>query len=248
MQNLTDEPETAKICQYPHCRKPIPGWKRADAKFCSKTCGQANWQYKARREEDGNRTATCTECGEAFVLPGDGKGRRRSLCPQHDSSSPADCTGCGNRMRSQTATGLCRGCKPRAPGRQPQTFQQACKTCGGPYLGNWRQNYCSKPCRSSAERARNPESRRARDQHRRAVKAGVHAERFRDSEIFERDGWTCKLCGEPIDRTIKAPKSAAPSIDHIVPISRGGKHTRRNVQAAHLGCNARKHTRLVAPL
>lgn len=30
------------------------------------------------------------------------------------------------------------------------------------------------------------------------------------------------------------------SLDHIIPLSRGGHHTADNVQAAHLACNHRK--------
>lgn len=52
-------------------------------------------------------------------------------------------------------------------------------------------------------------------------------------------GW-CGLCGEPIDPDATWPDPAMASVDHIVPVSRGGKHERANVQAAHLGCNVHK--------
>jgi 5-methylcytosine-specific restriction endonuclease McrA len=34
------------------------------------------------------------------------------------------------------------------------------------------------------------------------------------------------------------------SIDHIVPIARGGEHEWDNVQPAHLGCNIQKNDRV----
>lgn len=58
--------------------------------------------------------------------------------------------------------------------------------------------------------------------------------------VFERDAWTCQLCGGAIDRDIKGPDSMSPSVDHIVSISCGGKHSMANVQASHLGCNKAK--------
>jgi 5-methylcytosine-specific restriction endonuclease McrA len=55
--------------------------------------------------------------------------------------------------------------------------------------------------------------------------------------VYERDGWVCGICRGHVD-----PADA--SIDHIVPISRGGKHSYANVQTAHLSCNRQKSNKL----
>lgn len=52
-------------------------------------------------------------------------------------------------------------------------------------------------------------------------------------EIYERDGGMCGLCPNHVPR-----KHA--SLDHIIPISKGGRHTRENVQLAHRRCNFTK--------
>jgi 5-methylcytosine-specific restriction endonuclease McrA len=65
-------------------------------------------------------------------------------------------------------------------------------------------------------------------------------EYFKNTEIFERDGWACQLCGLPIDRDARKPDPLSVSLDHIVPISLGGAHSRANTQCAHLSCNVRK--------
>lgn len=47
----------------------------------------------------------------------------------------------------------------------------------------------------------------------------------------------CAICGEP-------PTADDPlTLDHIVPVSRGGRAEPRNVQAAHRTCNSRKRDR-----
>ena len=51
--------------------------------------------------------------------------------------------------------------------------------------------------------------------------------------VFARDGQHCQYCG-----------SAAESIDHVMPRSRGGTHTWDNVVAACRRCNTRKEDRL----
>jgi 5-methylcytosine-specific restriction endonuclease McrA len=37
-----------------------------------------------------------------------------------------------------------------------------------------------------------------------------------------------------------------PTLDHLMPVSRGGEHSYRNVGTAHRGCNSRKGARQVA--
>lgn len=64
-------------------------------------------------------------------------------------------------------------------------------------------------------------------------------------EVFERDEWRCTICGCPIDPKAKFPDSASASLDHFVPLSKGGKHTMENVFAAHLGCNLSKGAKLI---
>ena len=67
-------------------------------------------------------------------------------------------------------------------------------------------------------------------------------------KLMKRDGNICALCGEPVDvnayRITEEGHFIAhgkyPSIDHIVPLSRGGTHTWGNVQLAHCSCNAVK--------
>lgn len=59
-------------------------------------------------------------------------------------------------------------------------------------------------------------------------------------EIFARDKWICGICFKPINPKLRVPNWYAATIDHIIPLSRGGTHTQDNVSAAHLICNLRK--------
>lgn len=93
-------------------------------------------------------------------------------------------------------------------------------------------------------REQNPDAVRAQTARRRARKRGVETERFSYAEIYERDDWTCQICGDPIDQALRYPDPFSRSVDHRMPISRGGPHTRLNCQAAHLRCNMRKHAKL----
>lgn len=84
-------------------------------------------------------------------------------------------------------------------------------------------------------------SDRRQYEHRRAH--GATQRIIEPLAVFERDGWICRLCYEPIDRTLKKPDPRSASMDHITPLALGGTHTTDNVQAAHLSCNSRKAAR-----
>lgn len=72
---------------------------------------------------------------------------------------------------------------------------------------------------------------------RRALKRNVLVEKFSSMEIFNRDNWICQLCGEKVDKNLKWPDPKSASLDHIIPLSKGGHHSKSNSQLAHLLCN-----------
>lgn len=66
-------------------------------------------------------------------------------------------------------------------------------------------------------------------------------------KLLKRDGGICQICGRPVDCKDVAnghARSLYPTLDHIIPLSKGGTHTWDNVQLAHMGCNAGKRDRV----
>lgn len=67
-------------------------------------------------------------------------------------------------------------------------------------------------------------------------------------KVMQRDGGICQICGKPVDKNDRQPGRVGnmyPTIDHIVPISRGGAHTWDNVQLSHMICNSIKGVEVV---
>jgi 5-methylcytosine-specific restriction endonuclease McrA len=58
--------------------------------------------------------------------------------------------------------------------------------------------------------------------------------------VYRRDGWVCGICREPVDPELESPHLMAASLDHVIPLCRGGTHTYDNVQLAHFLCNSIK--------
>lgn len=75
-------------------------------------------------------------------------------------------------------------------------------------------------------------SKRASDARRRMVVDGA-VDPVSHAVVARRDGWVCAICGGKVTR-------ANWSLDHVVPLSKGGAHTYANVVLAHVTCNARR--------
>jgi len=52
--------------------------------------------------------------------------------------------------------------------------------------------------------------------------------------------WRCWVCKGTINRYLRFPNYMAATVEHIIPISKGGTHTWDNVAPAHAKCNFEK--------
>ena len=114
-----------------------------------------------------------------------------------------------------------------------------CPVCGTLVFG--RGKYCSDECRNRAEN-KIREVRRREKIRKTKRDAGITVE-----SLYRRDGGVCYLCGDKCDfddYTKDGENFIAggsyPSIDHVVPLSKGGTHTWDNVKLAHHRCNTIK--------
>lgn len=106
----------------------------------------------------------------------------------------------------------------------------ACASCGVLFVRRGAASpFCSKRCSSRERRA-----------VRRALEAGAKITPGRRYAVYERDGWVCQICGDPVNRAAQVPELDAPVIDHVVALARGGEHGLTNWQTAHFYCNSVK--------
>lgn len=131
----------------------------------------------------------------------------------------------------------------------PGSARRQCRRCDiaiGPNV-----TFCT-PCvkqnkrdRKRIERANQPSGYASLSNHRqRARHFGVAYEPIKPQDIYDRDGWICGICHDPIDRELDYPDPMSASLDHVQPMALGGSHTHGNVQAAHFICNSKKAHRV----
>jgi 5-methylcytosine-specific restriction endonuclease McrA len=130
--------------------------------------------------------------------------------------------------------------------------ERNCAWCGDTFKSPAHRDTrcCSFACSTKLWKRANPDSVRAHGQDakfkRRARLRQAPYESFTIADVRARYGDDCYLCGEPIDFRLKWPHPLSPSLDHVVPLARGGKHTLDNVAMTNLACNLRKHVRPAA--
>ena len=167
------------------------------------------------------------------------------------------------RLRGEVVDG-CRICPRCKEDKAVEEFSGtgACKACrasiakakrdANPAVREARKEYARRYNAANAEQLRemavewrkqNPDLVRKRSAARRAALSGATVEDFSPAEIFKRDEWVCHICELPVDRALGWPHPWSVSLDHVIPLSRGGDHSRANTACSHLRCNLRKYAK-----
>lgn len=218
-----DRKARANTGSCPVCGETLSA-RRVDAKFCSDECCSAFHYAKNLGRTPTRidlRKTRCAGCGAEMV----GRRSNAKWCSDRCRLRPSEVA---KRERTRARLADARG--------------RPCGECGQPFDPvRIHARYCSRDC---AQRAyRRGVDWRDKNHRRRATMAGVDAERIESRAILDRDKWVCQLCRDPIPRAASWPDPLSPSLDHVIPISKGGTHTVANLQAAHLSCNCKKGDR-----
>lgn len=128
------------------------------------------------------------------------------------------------------------------------TVRQYMESCGLSFYSD--AGYCSKTCkylrtRSKANESRKKHPRENKNHYDRARKLGLPRDRgITLRKLIERDGLYCAICGMACIYSGDSKSDLYPSIDHIIPMKKGGGHTWDNVQVAHRICNSIKGAKI----
>jgi 5-methylcytosine-specific restriction endonuclease McrA len=189
----------------------------------------ASWIEKHRTERPKSVYARpapkCINCGKEGWRDGlDRCSRCLSFLKRHGVDRPAQLP---RDILQATGTRTCTNCRETKPLGEFYRNQWVCTACGIIRLRAWRARYALE----HAEEIR----QKGIINHRLRRVAKVEP-----AVVFERDGWRCGVCGNPVDPSLKWPNLMAATMDHVVPISKGGPHSYENCQLAHSLCNIRK--------
>lgn len=196
------------------CGTPFTSHPHKGQRVCSTQCSVNLRKSEAGELVTALRWTECGSCGVVFLPP---HGSPRILCSE---------TCAADRLRDQQREWN----KANRPYVRKVYEPQQCEWCAATFTPRTDPHlYCSSRCSHSAAKER-------RDQ----AKRNAFVERVIRAKVYERDDWCCQLCGKQVNRTASVPHPNAPTLDHILPISKGGTHEYANVQLAHFMCNSIK--------
>lgn len=240
------------VYQCQHCGKSFRGHKR---KYCEryckakKTCRLCGTEFMGRRgaavcglrcvgthgRKRPAKTIECKRCGKAFRKFEKGGVARTAFCSKV----------CRRDSWSESAKVKLRRREEKRSQRLADTVEsrrtrrlRSCIVCGNQFetREDGRNKTCSDECFDKQHRKNKKDARR----RRRARKKGVAHEAYQPIDIFVRDNWKCWLCGNKANKTKRAPDPSSPSIDHVIPLSKGGPDIPDNLHCACFGCNRSK--------
>lgn len=248
---------TQRTCEHPGCNKPhrarglcathynqvhAPNRHKKKLVKCA-ACGA-----EIMRASGGGRTlgnACSNECrakiaamlrGERTELPADHWARWYGKASTWPRYGIAACGWCGKVfvLKATNQSRCSRACTYRAEKKVKRSAAdiysevRACARCGTGYQHQIENRaHCSDLCRELDRKDRGAELFRGWISK---------AERV---AIYERDAYTCMLCREPVDLSADPQRGDwSPTLDHIIPRSKGGTHDADNLRTAHRWCNS----------
>lgn len=236
-----DEMTKIITCEICGCEKET---NKPTARFCGDKC-----RNKWRRL---NNKSICKRCGKSF------KGDRLQYCSDECRIKPEEhkvnnyvpkpkhvevCVNCNKEYETHsTSSKYCSyGCRYEYKVKQKPVHNIKCKECGKWFSStNKRKTYCSTKCGDKHDNRLKEMRRRKRIRRNGKIDWDISVER-----LVKRDNGICYLCGEKVKVNANTNDDYYPSIEHVLPISKGGTHTWNNVKLAHRICNSLKADKVI---
>lgn len=98
--------------------------------------------------------------------------------------------------------------------------------------------------RDNPEKYRFKETQRRQSRVRRARERNAPSEPYTTEQVFNKTNGICGICGKKIRLGLDVGNPKRLTIDHIIPLSKGGTDYFDNVQPAHSICNSKKNNRV----
>lgn len=209
-------------------------------KICGKEykTGYNNGKYCSNECWNKNKTK-CVICGKLIS----NKKYCSKECQEKEFTITINkCIECGKEFETTNkASNYCSDkCKEI---RNNRVYIRICRQCGEEFkTKNEQRYYCSKKCIKKYTNNKSKKNRDIRLKNNGEIDNSISLEK-----LIKRDKNICYLCGKECDSNDFVIEnrnfivgSEHPSIDHVIPIAKGGTHTWDNIKLAHIKCNTKK--------
>lgn len=217
--------------------------RNSEQRFCNKKCAAYFIQNKSKL----NNCSYCENKFKSKIRQKFCSDKCKYLFYKKREFSDRRCKECNKKLNHYQRI----YCSKKCMNDSVRIHSYKCDYCHNKFTGqkDRANKFCSRECFYKAIGA-NPKEFKYNSyltdasSIKRAKYYRVRYEKIELLEVFERDQWKCGICHEKVDNSIVWPDKKSVSLDHIIPLSKGGTHTYDNVQCSHLGCNIKKQNHL----
>lgn len=204
----------------PQCARsfPIAGARKYCTAECFRLARNARNAFRSRRQTQANLAekslTPCKMCGSPIGI----RTMQSKFCSRD----------CSRDWRQAWS--------PKGKPRASKIWFTSCTSCSQPFTARVPNAIRCKECR----RAYN-EARLTRKYHERRA---VGKMTMTVQALARRDGPVCWICTMGVDMSLSGSAPMGPTIDHLLPISKGGTNDKGNLALAHRSCNMRRGNRV----
>lgn len=245
-------PNRLKQCSVEGCNEHVAGrslcsthysrWlKKGTAERPCKTCGEEVFGFGQAEYCSDECRPTCSFSDCQRLCDGNSslcKIHRRGVyhygrLPNNEWTKDRTCVVCGTESTQKryrkVCSGKCRQLLSRNGGIPPLMIKQ-CVKCTG---------FIDLTITGKSGRKKRADTKFCEP----CKKSRVLPHQMSVTELADRDGTKCGICSTDIDMALVFPDTMRASVDHVIPVARGGSNDPDNLQIAHLHCNLIKHDR-----
>lgn len=229
-KEFTPNAHNQKYCRIECQRKAnrTPKGELDESKAIEYVSRHDGWEYVGGYTGcDGQMYIKHNECGTVYL----------KSCITVRSSPKLECKCCEDLKREEAKKQKRVQAEIRRLHSPVKKFKQIetkeCTVCGAFFVGR-SSKYCSDEC---ARKVANRYSSEKKEIKRKRART-AHSNEITVQSLYRRDNGICWICGGKCDITADGNDNNYPSVDHIIPVSLGGKDEWDNVRLAHRICNS----------
>lgn len=229
---LKENPRYNKIC--PLCNKKFKTNNKSQI-YCSKEC-----VHESLKKSKKHRVGICKNCGKEFEIK---RIDVNTFCSRDCSFQWLKGNALANKElkkiqqeKEKTEKNKLKSFKlTEQKQKYIESHTKICIECGTRFIAKYGRKCCSVECRKKRNNRLQDINRRHKLKENGKINWSITLKK-----LYKRDKGICHLCGKKVDMNLDINDNWYGSIDHVIPVSKGGTHTWDNVKLAHRKCNSLK--------
>lgn len=218
------KPSKPRVSDCQACGQTLaPSRTKRNKRYCNRVCASQVRQLKAKANRQ--RNITCDHCGLSFTAAGTARRfcskecRYKSNLEKHKAewqNKAAEIYPGGIKTK------ICRWCN-----------EEMKVSARKSYAGRLYHEDCSREAQAARYRIKTVKRQKK-----------TNPQRISPEQVVREYGSDCNICSEPIDLELPRTHRFGLTVDHHIPVNKGGTDDMSNLRPAHWICNVKKSDKM----